>query len=400
MKIFYHLKNSAGWAGITFECNEIKLDYRISYCLGDSLYELLGGMIALSGYRREHKICTDIADKLLDEGDNTFEWVIDEEGNSVKFFFKLFKYTGKVKLTITECYVDEDKTVFDEEIIFDELIENILSSCSEMLKTYGILGYYSNYWVEFPLSYYLMLKDYQEQKIVYDLISSPDNNLKKSMERSTFNVEKNYIIDITYQQGIKDIENRNRVYSDQFCFDMAPWLEQKAEQSIEPIVEVIKLIKTLNIGEKEKIQLLSDIECSLFDMTKVLSFASGGKWDSGDGRLILDNLDEGFEDVKYKYGMILETKKQRIEVEKEAEKQRYNDFTTKIKEYLEFDQFPGRSSLQELFEDNTQFLDRKSLAGRMLILMEDCLFRMANGEIDWETFVSEAKEKLEFLPYR
>jgi hypothetical protein len=153
-----------------------------------------------------------------------------------------------------------------------------------------------------------MLKDYQEQKIVYDLISSPDNNPQKSMERSTFSVEKNYIIDVTYQQEKKDIENRNRVYSDQFRFDMAPWLEQKAEQSIEPIVEVIKLIKTLNIGEKEKNQLLGDIECSLFDMTKILSFASGGKWDSGDGGLILDNLDEGFEDVKYKYGMILETK--------------------------------------------------------------------------------------------
>jgi hypothetical protein len=119
MKFTYYLDNSAGWAGITFECNDIKLDYRISYCLGDSLYELLGGMIALSGYRREHKICNDIADNLLDEGDNIFEWIIDEEGNCVKFFFKLFKDTGKVKLTITECYADEDKMVFDGEIIFD-----------------------------------------------------------------------------------------------------------------------------------------------------------------------------------------------------------------------------------------------------------------------------------------
>jgi 3-phenylpropionate/cinnamic acid dioxygenase small subunit len=57
------------------------------------------------------------------------------------------------------------------------------------------------------------------------------------------------------------------------------------------------------------------------------------------------------------------------------------------------------SALQELFEDNSTFLDRKSLAGRALIFIEDCLFRMANGEIDWKTFISDAKEKLEFLSY-
>ena len=196
------------------------------------------------------------------------------------------------------------------------------------------------------------------------------------------------------------MEKRNKVQSDQFPYDMAPWLEEKAEHSIEPIVEILKLIKTYNLKEEERNELLKYFECSLFDMTKILSFASGGKWDSGDGRRILENPDDGFEEVKYSYGMILETKKQKIEAEKEAEKQRYNDFTSKIKEYLELKQFPGRSALQELFEDNSHFLDRYSLAGRALISIEDCLFRMANGEIDWETFVSEAKEKLEFLPYR
>jgi len=193
---------------------------------------------------------------------------------------------------------------------------------------------------------------------------------------------------------------RNKVFSDQFRFDMAPWLEEKAEHSIAPIVEVLKIIKNLDICEKERSEILGNIECSLFDMTKVLSFASGGEWDNGDGRCILEKLDDGFEEVQCKYGMIQETKKQVIEKQKEAEKQNYIDFTAKIKEYLGLEQFPGRSSLQELFEDNSHFLDRKSLAGRALIFIEDCLFRMANGEIDWPTFVSEAKTKLEFLPYR
>jgi hypothetical protein len=82
------------------------------------------------------------------------------------------------------------------------------------------------------------------------------------------------------------------------------------------------------------------------------------------------------------------------------DKQIYTDFCIKIKEYLELEQFPGRSALQELFEYNKIYLDRESLAGRALMRIEDCLFKMANGEIDWETFVSEAKENLDFLPYK
>jgi len=196
------------------------------------------------------------------------------------------------------------------------------------------------------------------------------------------------------------MENRNRVFSDQFRYNMAPWLEEKAEHSITPIVEVLKIIKNLNISEKERNELLGNLECSLFDMTKILSFASGGEWGNGDGRLIIENFDDAFEEIKNKYGMIQETTKQKIETQKKADRQNYKDFTTKIKEYLELEQFPGRSLLQELIEDNIQFLDNKSLAGRALIFIEDCLYKIANGAIDWATFVSKAKEKLEFLPYR
>jgi hypothetical protein len=188
-------------------------------------------------------------------------------------------------------------------------------------------------------------------------------------------------------------EKRNTIKSDQFPYDMAPWLEEKAENAIKPILEIIKILKKQNLDDEIVKDLEYNFDYALFDMTKLLSFASGGKWDISDSKVILENPDEGFEEVMYKYGMIFETKKQKRELKKKI----YKDFIKKIYECLELEQFPGRSALQELFEDNSHLIDRSSLEGRALIYIEDCLFKMAHGEINWDTFVKEAKDKREFI---
>jgi hypothetical protein len=191
----YYLYNSAGWAGIIFEHNNIKKNYSVSYCLGDNLKELLGGIIALTGYKNGHKIGSDLNAIHMDTDDNIYEWFIDEEGSKVKFIFELIEGTKNISLKIMEYYDDREDCVFNNNIDFNELIDNILNSCFDILNKYGIIGYYLNFWEEFPVSYYLLLKDYRNKKILFDCFNEINNDCEKEMERTNLGDELKYFVE-------------------------------------------------------------------------------------------------------------------------------------------------------------------------------------------------------------
>jgi hypothetical protein len=194
MKFTYYLDNSAGWAGVQFESGDTKLDYPVEYCLADNLRELLGGIIALSGYMNKYKIGHDVADIYDDNDDDfTYVWNISHGPASEKFIFKLLDDKINISIRILE-YDENEKIVFDGVINFDELIDNILSSCSTILTRYGILGYYSNFWVEFPVQYYLMLKDYKKGTLKYEQVIFSINNRDENMYVTSIKEEIDYLL--------------------------------------------------------------------------------------------------------------------------------------------------------------------------------------------------------------
>jgi hypothetical protein len=178
-----------------------------------------------------------------------------------------------------------------------------------------------------------------------------------------------------------------KIFSEQFKFNMGPWLTEKSEFSLQSLLELRKdLIKIEDKIDKETLEFIqSDLSGAIYDITKIYSFSLGTNFDASDGALIYDKLDEGFEELKVKYGLLEKTSKQLL-------KEKYAAFFNKLHEYLEMEQFPGRSSLQELFENNSQLFSEQSINGRLLAKIEQDLFRMANGEITWNNFVSETKD--------
>ncbi|GHV24812.1 hypothetical protein AGMMS4952_01140 [Spirochaetia bacterium] len=185
---------------------------------------------------------------------------------------------------------------------------------------------------------------------------------------------------------------RFTVTSDQYPYNMAPWLEEKSENVIVRLIEIKKLLNSNEVNKnsdliKELNYLILD---TLFDATKILSFSNGGKWDTTDNDIIFKNLDDGFDEIKQKYGMIEKTKKQ-------VKKETYENLKNIIIDFISTEQYPGRSFLQELFEKNSDIIDMKTIQGKILSGIENNLYLVSNGEKTWSDFVEDTKEKMNWL---
>jgi len=154
MKFKYYLEG-AGWAHIDFEIEDIKLDYAVSYAMGDSLNELLEGIIWLLDEKKEYPLGIYYNDK------NRFTWSINEEGSTVDFEFIKVDDKSKIQLIITQNR-EEPKCMYNGLINFNDFLNEVINSCSKILNTNGFIGYFCN-WMDqrdFPITYFLIIKNY------------------------------------------------------------------------------------------------------------------------------------------------------------------------------------------------------------------------------------------------
>lgn len=183
-----------------------------------------------------------------------------------------------------------------------------------------------------------------------------------------------------------------KILSDQYRVDMGPWLTEKSEYSLKALLELRKdLLKIESkIDEQTLHYIQTDLQEALYDITKIYCFSLGGDFNPNDASLIYEELDDGFEELKVRYGILDKTNKQ-----KKTEKREI--FLQKLNEYLDMDQFPGRSMLQELFENNLSLLNDKNINSRLFTKIEKDLYRVANSELEWDKFITETKNLLIFL---
>jgi hypothetical protein len=179
----------------------------------------------------------------------------------------------------------------------------------------------------------------------------------------------------------------NKIMSDQFRHNMGPWLTEKSENGLESLVEMRKVfVEKKDSLDPELLEYLNTlISGVMWDLSKIYSFSLGTAWEPADRDLLYDKLNDGFEELKVKYGMLDKTTKQK-------KKDDYDEFLKKIGEYLELDQVPGRTYLQGLLDNNSKFIDVKTISGMLLRKMETELYNVANGQLSWHDFLVLAKE--------
>jgi hypothetical protein len=176
----------------------------------------------------------------------------------------------------------------------------------------------------------------------------------------------------------------NKVYSDQFgTHDMSGWLGEKTEYVIEALLRLHKEIDDINnepeipygykepqITKEEKVK--KTIEYTLFDLTKIYSFALGGDWECNDNNFVLKN---GLEKLKVKYGLIEET----------SEHHEVMHFVEKASNLIQGERYPNRT----LFYDALLPMVGKD---KLFDDLDNELELVRDGHKSWESFVIFAKD--------
>ena len=149
--IFKIYMEGGGWACIDIEIESKSFNYNINFHVGDTLTDLLEGITILCGAENEYCFGIPYLDK------STFSWQVQDDWRRVEFNFK--KIEDKVNMQILN-YDEEIHCVFDNLIDFNDLLEEIIKSCTEILKINGFIGYLINSGssCDFPIAYYLILK--------------------------------------------------------------------------------------------------------------------------------------------------------------------------------------------------------------------------------------------------
>jgi hypothetical protein len=185
-----------GWAHLDIELEGKKFEYRDSLSMGGSLDKLLECILAVLNVKNDFPI----NQLVYNDETNNINWIIDEEGTTVEFDFKLNTNKEKAILKIVQHY-DKDECVFNGEINFFEFVDEIINSCDTILNNYGIIGYFANglHTGEFPITYYLLLKNYiQKEKILkLETIWEKFNGLEKETDLLKTNIDKElYLIKV------------------------------------------------------------------------------------------------------------------------------------------------------------------------------------------------------------
>lgn len=171
------------------------------------------------------------------------------------------------------------------------------------------------------------------------------------------------------------------ITSSHFRYDMGPWLIEKTARVVKSLSENLDLAKMSSNLQLEN-QIRAVLNDTLHDLTKILSFASGGDWSPNDQELILSHGVTGYERIAIKYGIIDEsyvTNDKRFEI-----------FTTKFQEYISGDVSSNRTLIHELLVECNL---KHKIIDRISMLIDD----VSMGNRKWIDFTAEASELLKEL---
>ncbi len=162
---------------------------------------------------------------------------------------------------------------------------------------------------------------------------------------------------------------KNKIISDQFNYDMAGWLYEKAEFCAKDLLRLYDEIADISQIDDAKTFIHDALSGVFLDLTKILSFAAGSNWEMSDREFLINN---GIEKLSVKYGVIEETK----------EHNEVMTFVSNARELLKGPRAPNRTILYDFLEPlkNKDFLFQE--IDKNLELVRD-------GQKNWEEFVED-----------
>ena len=139
------------------------LDFRMSYCLGDGLLSFI--MSVWSFYPKQDRLTP--WSHRLEELDllPCEEICIDEEGTKVRW--KISQSEGNaqepmldVTVTAERCLDGEsyEDAALSGQVSYREYASAVMQAIDALIRQYGVAGYYANFWNEFPVTEFVIIK--------------------------------------------------------------------------------------------------------------------------------------------------------------------------------------------------------------------------------------------------
>ena len=186
--MFHNLR--AGWLYMNFDIEDKHFYFKSSYCLGDGIEDLISIIYNLNPNRKSFEY-----DDRIKSSDYDYDIPISaqvslcEEGSWINWKFeredtKEIDCNLKIHITIKREKIED----YEFNVRFVDFCYVLAKACTEMIKEYGIVGYWQSYWRQgFPLREFLEIKavaldDFSYIDTTYDKNDGERSNLNKEIE--------------------------------------------------------------------------------------------------------------------------------------------------------------------------------------------------------------------------
>lgn len=183
-----------GWLYMNFDIEDKHFYFKSSYCLGDGIEDLISIIYNLNPNRKSFEYDDRIKSSDYDIPISA-QVSLCEEGSWINWKFeredtKEIDCNLKIYLTVDrEAYEEDDEEVekYEFTVRYIDFCYALAKACTEMLKEYGIVGYWQSYWRQgFPLREFLEIKavalnNYDYVKTTFD-DDAEKSNINKEIE--------------------------------------------------------------------------------------------------------------------------------------------------------------------------------------------------------------------------
>lgn len=172
------------------------------------------------------------------------------------------------------------------------------------------------------------------------------------------------------------------IRSSQFPYDMSAWLVEKSQFILEWLVRLYEDFRKKDDLPEGLMDNLTDWLAPVFyDATKILSFASGGKWSPDDREIILEKGVVGLEEILVKYELLRETTEDRL---RRKTYEKIQSFVEHLKELLGEPRDTARTQIHEL-------LFKEGFDNSIVNEISDLTEKVTMGELHWDEYVHLVK---------
>ncbi len=178
-----------------------------------------------------------------------------------------------------------------------------------------------------------------------------------------------------------------QIRSSQSSHNMAPWLVEKSQFTLEWLVRLYDDFRQKDDLPEDAMDNLTDwLSPVFYDVTKIVSFASGGEWSPEDRDAILKDGMAGLEQIFVKYGLLQETTEER---RKRERKEQTETLLVQLKLLLT----KPRDSASQI----NQLLFQKGFDSPIVNEMTNLTEKRFMGELTWEEYINFLTELVEQL---